>query len=115
MAVVTVERNLPSPEGRALGEQIARFADAIEQRWRKELGWVPSRCSSCAFRKGTFPNGCLPTQADVTKCLLEDKAFFCHQLPKDGSPMRLCGGFMLLRHRASKVPTPWAFSHEDDK
>ena len=55
-----------SPEGRAIGEQQARMADGSIARLVAE-GEPDERCKSCAFVRGTVPNGCLQTQMDALK------------------------------------------------
>lgn len=67
-----------TPEGRLLGEQMAKMFDIAERR----LGTMADqdeRCASCAFRPGTVPNGCAQTQLDVSKCVAEGIPFYCHQ------------------------------------
>jgi hypothetical protein len=102
-------RNRPSDEGRAMGEQLARFAEVAERRWAGEgAGFVPVRCKTCAFRAGSIPNGCTSTVMDATKCMLERIPFLCHE--RDG----LCGGYLLLvggePSPATPIEAPWPFS-----
>lgn len=114
------ERNRPSPEGRALGENMARFADVEEAKWREQMGFVPVRCKSCAFRKGTFPNGCLATVGDAMKCSMERKPFMCHQgvnlrAPKNEQhPLSICGGWLLLHSGDAPVKAPWPYSDDQE-
>lgn len=68
--------NEPTPEGRALGEKLAEFCET-------EIAANPDavkleRCPTCAFRKGTHPNGCVPTVMDALKCIMDARAV---QLP----------------------------------
>lgn len=108
---MTQVRNKPCAEGMALGENLARFADKSEQRWREELGFVPVRCASCAFKNGTYPNGCLATVADATKCLMEGKPFYCHHRPHPDDPQPLCAGWLLISAEGGqRVECPWPFS-----
>ena len=86
------ERNRPTPEGRKLGEQIARLTQKGIDRLANE-GEPDERCASCAFRKGTFPNGCPETVLDALKCVMEGVPFYCHA-PQDG---RLCFGWYASR------------------
>jgi len=112
------ERNRPSPEGRAVGDNLARFADAEEKRWRKEMGFVPVRCASCAFRKGTYPNGCLSTVSDAMKCSMQRIPFYCHHDVKlkreDQDPKTICGGWILLHNGNEPVRAPWPWSNGKD-
>ncbi len=79
--------NMPSPEGIELGIEVARLTDGIVKD-----GHADGRCATCAFRLGTFPNGCAPTLMDAMKCALEGTTtFLCHE---DGEP---CGGWVLWR------------------
>lgn len=68
-------RNTASPEGFALGANLARFADA-------EIAGLPcdKRCATCAFRKGThLANGSVPTLMNALKCVIEGVVFRCHE------------------------------------
>lgn len=106
-------RNRPCATGRALGENMARFADRAEQEWREQLGIVAKRCASCAFTKGTFPNGCLSTMADATKCVLEDRPFYCHHATADGIEP-ICAGWLMLRGpNLTPAVCPWPFAGKD--
>lgn len=97
-------RNIPTPEGRALGQELARLCE-------NELattGEPDTRCKSCAFRPGTFPNGCVPTVMDAIKCVIEAKPFLCHEVRGE---VHLCGGFGMMMSADSKTATaPWDFS-----
>jgi hypothetical protein len=89
-----------SPEGKALGEQMARLHDIAEKRLadagttipRTHLTELDQRCKTCAFRAGTVPNGCAQTQLDINKCLAEGIPFYCHQ-----HPGQLCRGWAVTR------------------
>lgn len=105
------ERNRPCDTGRKLGANLARHADKAEGRWRKELGCVPVRCPSCAFTEGTFPNGCLATTADATKCVMEGKPFLCHHGMNGNGPGSVCAGWLLLTG-GKPVQCPWPFSDD---
>jgi hypothetical protein len=76
-----------TPEGRALGEQMARLYDIAERRLGASAD-PDERCKSCAYRAGTVPNGCAQTQLDISKCLAEAIPFYCHQDLK-----KLCHGW----------------------
>lgn len=80
-----------SPEGAALGAQMARLYDIAE----RQLGAYADegeRCKSCAFRAGTVPNGCAQTQLDISKCSAEGIPFYCHQHRGE-----LCHGWVTVR------------------
>ncbi len=98
-------RNRPSPEGRALGTELARFAD-IEVA---KLG-VDLRCGTCAFRAGTIPNGCLPTVGDALKCAMEQEPpFLCHERPG-----LHCAGWAAMVRDGQPVQMPYPFSDEEE-
>lgn len=109
-----------SPEGRALGEQMARLTDKAAATLAAE-GEPDERCKSCAFRRGTVPNGCLQTQMDAMKAVIEGVPFLCHQHDRKGTP---CHGWFAARvalKRADKargVPfaakCQWEFSPPDE-
>lgn len=110
--------NRPSPEGRLIGEQLARMTDNAEPAILRRFAGHPQRCTSCAFRAGTVPNGCLETVMDALKATMECEPFYCHQ-PKpgpDGEPTTVCAGWAIaissIKDRAP-LPTPWPYSHED--
>lgn len=82
-----------TPEGAALGREVARFAD-IEAALAPD---IPARCDDCAARLGTLPNQCGETLMDLIKCSVEREPFYCHKGVADGAePRRLCSGFLLL-------------------
>ena len=108
-----VTRNRPSREGRDLGEQLARLTDAAETEGRKTFPDHMPRCNSCAFTRGTFPNGCLPTVMDALKCAVEGKPFYCHQnLDENGDPIDLCSGWLFVQGELKflEVTLPYDFS-----
>ncbi|HWN46806.1 MAG TPA: hypothetical protein VNM71_05580 [Steroidobacteraceae bacterium] len=111
-----------TPEGRALGEQTARLADA-ECAVLALAGEPDERCKTCAFRAGTVPNGCLQTQADAFKAVSEDVPFMCHQhQDARGRYDRICYGWFAVRRIADraeaagkKLPAcPYDFSAPDE-
>ena len=110
-----------SPEGKALGVQMARMSDKAIATLVAE-GETDDRCKSCAFRFGTVPNGCAQTQLDAMKAVIEDVPFLCHQANRKGWP---CHGWYAARvqmERAERIKgkfevakCPWEFSPEDPK
>jgi hypothetical protein len=107
-------RNKPSPEAYALGEHLARFCEVEIERYRESGMAVPRRCSTCAFRAGTYANGCLPTVADALKCAVEGVPFECHEHRKaDAAPV--CAGWMLLNSGEGEVRLPWDFIGDGSK
>ena len=89
--------NLPTEAGRAMGAALAKHADAAELQQRVTFPDMLPRCSDCAFRAGTLPNGCEETLLDAIKCVVEGKPFYCHKGVTDESePRRLCSGAMVL-------------------
>ena len=95
-------RNRPSPEGRALGKELARLADA------EPSVFSYLRCGTCAFRAGTVPNGCTATLLDAIKCAIEGVPFYCHE---DKAGERPCAGWIMLRGDGSvSGQAPWPFS-----
>jgi hypothetical protein len=103
-------RNLPSPEGEALGAELARLTAAGMQGRD-----FPEPCRSCAFRAGTVPNRCLATVGDALKCVMEQVPFYCHE-QVEGEPTVLCRGYAAamstLPVDAAPVELPWDFSSE---
>ena len=100
--------NRPSDEGRQLGEQLARLTDKAWIELKAKFPNHMERCSSCAFRGGTFPNGCLVTVMDALKCAVENIPFYCHHnLDAEGKPTDLCAGFMAAQFALSNVEKPF--------
>jgi hypothetical protein len=99
--VIGMKPNLPTPEGRALGAELARLCDA------EIKPGDPERCLTCAFRAGTIPNGCAPTLMDAIKCAIEGAPFYCHE-----QRGKLCSGWRLMVDGPQKlsVDVPWPFS-----
>lgn len=96
-----------TPEGQVLG----RLSVWMEKRGRVrlapfDLDQFPrtrgEMCASCACRPGTVPNGCMQTQLDLLKAVVEGVPFLCHA-PKDG---RMCAGYLSVRaeHVARPIP-----------
>lgn len=117
MTTETRTRNRVTPDGRRIGEQLSRMTDIEVGKLIAEGEWLKDeRCKSCAFRYGTVPNGCLQTQADALKSVLERKTFGCH-VPGHGTGT--CMGWfaaMQLKGGAKRKPItcPWEFSPPDE-
>ena len=118
----TKDHKRVTPEGRAIGRQMADLADRAVARLATE-GESDERCKSCAFTHGTVPNGCLQTQMDVMKAVVENVPFNCHQADRKGWS---CHGWYAVRavinvtEKAKGAlldqvgPCPWDFSPPDD-
>lgn len=93
----TAKPNLPTPEGVAFGAELARLTEPLVE----EFPEVPLRCGECVFRRGTAPNGCVPTLADAFKAAMEgDHTFVCIHVPgKEGTA---CAGWLLWRKAAER-------------
>jgi hypothetical protein len=112
------------------GKQLGRLTSAMTERGRARMqaegllginlpGLRDEMCASCACRAGTVPNGCLQTQLDLLKTVVEGKPFLCHA-PKDG---KACAGWVGARaeHVARPLPAAviamtnaWEYSPPDD-
>lgn len=116
----TRNRNRVTPEGKACGFQMVRLTEPAIAALAAE-GEPDERCTSCAFRLGTVPNGCLQTQSDAMKAVIEGVPFLCHQHDRKEMP---CHGWFAARvaiKRAEKargtkleVTCPWEFSPPDE-
>lgn len=106
-------RNAATPEGRALGRELARLCDTAEPDARLKAPALPPRCASCAFRQGDHvANGSPQTLMDAMKCLIEGVEFRCHEPARQGQP---CAGWAMLMLSDDKPPdgaAPWPFSTE---
>lgn len=90
-------RNVPTPEGRELGKHLARFFAIEQPKVEAQFPGSTERCKSCAFREGTFPNGCPETVVDALNCTMSGQPFYCHVGLKDGRPTKLCAGWAVLQ------------------
>ena len=110
--------NRPTPDGYALGAEIARMADAAEAATKAKFPNARERCKTYAFRKGTFPNGCESTVMDAMKAVLEFDVFYCHEKPHDEAPQVPCAGWFsalsMLGPDAKAKKCPWEYSYVDD-
>jgi hypothetical protein len=110
-----------SPEGKAAGFNLVRLTEPSIAQLERE-GESDERCKTCAFRLGTVPNGCLQTQLDALKAVVEDVPFLCHQANRKGS---VCHGWFAARvavdraeqARGTKLQAtcPWEFSPPDGR
>jgi hypothetical protein len=95
-------RNKPTDLGYQFGEHLARFADQEERRYQGSGLAVPRRCNTCAFRKGTYANGCEATLWDAHQCVIDPKSqFLCHEHTASQKPP-VCAGWMLLHRTAGE-------------
>lgn len=94
MAVI---ENHVTPEGQALGREMARLCDG-------ELAGKPdNRCPTCAFRAGPhLANGSPWTLMTAVKCMAERTPFWCHEHD------RPCAGWLAMRAPVEMVrEMPW--------
>lgn len=116
---MTADHHRVTPEGRRAGFDMARMIEPAVQALARE-GEPDERCKSCAGTYGTVPNGCLQTQLDFMKALVENVPFLCHQADKKGMPCHawFAGRVALLRAekrhgKTLDVKAPWDFSPPD--
>lgn len=111
-----------SPEGKRMGAEMAKLADA-ENKALQAVDEPDERCKTCAFTAGTVPNGCLQTQMDALKAVVENVPFMCHaHKDKAGNYDRICHGWFLVsriakRYEKAKGELPkvdWDFSPPDE-
>lgn len=113
MAKTETEQNKPCAMGKALGAILVKFCEpGIAEL--EAAGEPDERCKSCAFRLGTFPNGCLTTVQDAIKSVAEPKLFQCHQTDRKGKP---CHGWYASRvaRRVAGIADavcPWPYSDQ---
>lgn len=110
--------NRPTPEGRTAGKQLARLTERGEKALLMEGRMVPQPCKSCAFRRGTLPNGCEETVLDALKCVLEkERVFMCHEVPYYTQPTKICAGYAIATTvliDSPAVACPWPYAPEAD-
>ncbi len=103
-----------SKEGQLIGKCTAKMAEN-GQRILKAKGLINlnlpmvrnEMCTTCACRSGTVPNGCLQTQMDFMKAVVQGDKFLCHA-PKDG---RICAGLIAVRADHVQTPMPPAMQN----
>ncbi len=95
-----MRENKATPEGRELGEQLARLCDGEAKRHSKD-----GRCATCAFRAGDhLANGSPETLMTALKCAAEREPFWCHEQDQP------CAGWALMRFGAAEtVALPWDY------
>lgn len=108
------ELNRPTPQGKLLGESLARICDRQETLKRALFPNHQERCGTCAFRSGTIPNGCPETLLDAVKCVIEGRDFLCHEhvTPDHNPDGTMCAGWWLMMNSKPRTEAPWPFSHE---
>jgi hypothetical protein len=108
-----MKRNTPTDLGRELGRNLVRLYEPAIAELAAQ-GEPDERCSTCALRAGTLPNGCETTLADLLKCAMEGEVVFaCHDRRRKGEA---CHGYFAMRyaHDGKKVATvPWDFSPDN--
>lgn len=107
---MTLVRTVPTAEGKSLGKEHARFYELELSKRPRELD---DRCSTCACRLGTLPNGAPQTQMDLVKCIMDGVDFMCHEKGREGV---LCHGYKMLKRPEGQQPKkmPWPFSDEPE-
>jgi hypothetical protein len=109
------DHNRVTREGREMGANMARLADAECAALAVNHDEPDDRCRTCAFRAGTVPNGCMQTMGDATKAVID----------KDGKGRydRICHGWFAVRRVVNRArdagaplpaAAPWEFSPPDD-
>lgn len=92
-----LRKNEPSEVGREFGSYLAAYTEAAIADMEGRGEQVPERCRSCAFRQGTYPNGCSETVATALNCVLNSEPFYCHQKvdKATGEPSDYCAGYLI--------------------
>lgn len=103
----TKDRSRITDQGRLLGSKLIDLAESKIPQLIAE-GEPDERCSTCAFRKGTVPNGCIQTTMDALKAVSELKEFICH------SHGQTCYGWYaaVLATEGKIVKVPWEYSKD---
>lgn len=99
------------PLGQQLNEQTMRLFVLPGLAELAKDGEPDTRCGTCAFRPGTVPAGCMQTQADALKAIVEDVPFVCHAHNEAEGKERLCHGWFAARvhmgDETHQAPWPW--------
>lgn len=121
-----MKHNRVTPQGMAMGKNSVRLARLGRKRL-SDAGLANIKapmlrdrmCKTCACQADSVPNGCLQTQLDFLKSVLEGRPFLCHA-PKDG---RMCAGWVSARAEVVANPLPqeiitlvekWEYSPPDE-
>lgn len=113
-----------SKEGKNCGAVMSALADKGALILAAE-GEPDERCKTCAFTSGTVPNGCIQTQMDAMKSVIEKVPFYCHAKFHENGSRRLCHGWYAANVAVGRVEQssgevfpidkcPWEFSPPDD-
>jgi len=92
--------NVPTPEGRLLGEHLAKMSATHIQRMREHFPDERPPCNDCAFVAGTNANQCAYTGMIALKTVMEDdgEKFYCHKAKdSDGDPKHVCAGWIACK------------------
>jgi hypothetical protein len=91
-----MRRTVQTDEGRECGKLLGLMTDKAEAELKTKFPNHAERCKSCAFKAGTFPNGCPETLLQAIACVVSGEPFFCHQkLDAQGEPEDICVGWLL--------------------
>jgi hypothetical protein len=104
----TEDRSRITIEGQLLGSKLLNLAESkIPQLIAEDE--PDERCTTCAFRKDTVPNGCIQTVMDALKAVSEGKPFMCHSKHDF-----ICHGYYAARLAVGNkiVKTPWEYSKD---
>lgn len=95
--MITTILNIATPEGRELGQKLARFCE------QELAGKEDKRCSTCAVRAGDhIANGSPETLMSFLKCAMEGEPFWCHE--RD----RACSGWAaMVAPKDMRSQMPW--------
>lgn len=120
------EHHRVTPQGKAMGRNAARLSELGRKRLEavglagvKHPSIRDGMCKSCACKLNSVPNGCLQTQLDFLKAVVEGKKFLCHA-PSDGT---VCAGWINVRAEIVANPLPpkaleliekWEYSPPDE-
>ena len=99
-----MRQNQRTPEGAALGAQMARLCD------QELAGRRDDRCGTCAFRAGDhLANGSPETLMTALKCAMERAPFWCHEHD------RPCAGWAAMQTpKGGEIMVPWDAVDGDD-
>lgn len=92
--------NQVTDEARTAGAKLAELINNYAPLYYSKHPDAPSRCITCAFRKGTDANMTPDTLNVASECLITGEEFHCHHEDK------LCVGAEIAREMIKRAPTP---------
>lgn len=91
---MSLVRNKPTALGREAGSELARLTEVESARLQDAGIPFEEPCAGCAYRRGSYANGCPSTVLEAIYATVEENEIFsCHEVPRRG---QVCAGWKIL-------------------